>query len=66
MDNKFFLAMVWILSAAVVASLAYGVGDVLKWLARRMAAGWRRIAMYGGAAYTIPVSARGLVRIKFR
>ena len=40
MDNKFFLAMVWILCAAVVASLAYGLGDGLKWLARRLAAGW--------------------------
>ncbi len=66
MDNKFFLAMVWILCAAVVASLAYGLGDGLKWLARRLAAGWLSFAMVFAAAYAMPASARSLVRIKFR
>ncbi|MBK7004416.1 MAG: hypothetical protein IPH37_04125 [Burkholderiales bacterium] len=66
MDNKFFLAMVWILCAAVVASLAYGLGDGLKWLARRLAAGWLFFAMVFAAAYAMPASARSLVRIKFR
>lgn len=66
MDNKFFLALMGILGAAVLAALAYGVCDALKWLAGRLAAGWRRLAMCVGAAHALPDSARGLVRIKCR
>ncbi len=66
MDNKFFLALVWIVGAAVVATLAYAVSDFLKWLAARSATFYRDFAMHSGAACAVPVRARGLIRIKSR
>lgn len=39
MDNKFLLAIVWVMGVAAVASLVYLVGDILRWGARRAIAG---------------------------
>lgn len=64
MDNKFLLALVWILSAAVVAALVYSTWDLLKWLTARMVAGWRLFAPHLGAGCAIPVRVRGTFRIK--
>lgn len=66
MDNKFWLALVWVVGAAVVATLAYSVWDLLKGVAARMAPGWRLFAPYLGAGNAIPVSAGRLIRIKSR
>lgn len=64
MDNKFFLALVWIVGAAVVATLAYSVWDLLKWLGAHAASGWRVFATHSGAGYAIPIRARGILPIK--
>lgn len=66
MDNKFLVTMVWIIGAAVVASVVYRAWDLLQWLVGRMVFGWRMVAPYLGASFARPMSARGLIRVKVR
>lgn len=64
MDHKFLFAMVWILGAAVVATLVYSAWDLLKGLTARMLSGCRLFAPFLGAGYQVPVRASGIIRIK--
>lgn len=66
MEHKFLLALVWIVGAAVVASLAYAVWDLLKWLAAQLRTGWQRFAPVLGAACALPMGVRAPIRIKVR
>ena len=66
MDNKFLLALVWIMGAAVVATLVYSTWDLLRWLTARVVSGLRFLAIYLRAGHAMPVSARRPIRIKSR
>ena len=69
MDNKFLLlalALVWVVGVALVATLVYALGDLLKWLAERVLLVWRAFAPDLGAGCAIPVRVRGLKRINLR
>lgn len=58
-DNKFLLAIVWVLGVAVVASVAYLVWDLFRWVASRCIAISRVSAPYFVAACTRSTGARG-------
>ena len=66
MDNKFLLALVWIMGAAVVATLVYSTWDLLRWLTARVVSCWRFLAIILRAGHAMPVGAGRLIRIKSR